>query len=69
MRWSISGFLGPILFAVGAAMAQSAPPAASTAAYPTKPVHIIVPFPPGGYTDATARIVAQGLTSGLGSRS
>ena len=34
--------------------------------FPSKPVHIIVPFPPGGYTDVTARIIAQSLTERLG---
>ena len=29
--------------------------------YPTKPVRLISPYPPGGGTDATARIIAQAL--------
>lgn len=36
------------------------------AAYPTKPVTLIVPFPPGGRTDLTARLVAQHLDRHLG---
>ena len=31
-------------------------------AWPTAPVRIIVGFPPGGGTDALARVVAQKLT-------
>jgi tripartite-type tricarboxylate transporter receptor subunit TctC len=34
--------------------------------YPAKPVRLIVPFPPGGPTDAVGRILAQQLTLALG---
>ncbi|SAI68487.1 putattive exported protein [Bordetella ansorpii] len=36
------------------------------AQYPEKPLRLIVPFPPGGNIDATARIVASGLSQSLG---
>jgi len=35
-------------------------------AYPSKPIRLIVPWPPGGGTDAAARILAQALSDGLG---
>jgi tripartite-type tricarboxylate transporter receptor subunit TctC len=45
------------LLACGAAMAQS---------YPSKPVRMIVGFPPGGGTDVVARVLAQKLTEWYG---
>ena len=35
-------------------------------AYPSKPIRLIVPWPPGGGTDAAARILAQALSDNLG---
>jgi tripartite-type tricarboxylate transporter receptor subunit TctC len=51
-------------------MAALAVAFAATAAhgqtYPTKPVHVIVPFTPGSATDVVAGTVAQALSSRLG---
>lgn len=40
--------------------------AASQAAYPDKPIKMIVPFAPGGGADFTARVVAETLSAKLG---
>jgi len=34
--------------------------------WPSKPIRIVLQFPPGGSTDAVARILAQSLTTSLG---
>ncbi|KTT14701.1 Bug family tripartite tricarboxylate transporter substrate binding protein [Pseudacidovorax intermedius] len=36
------------------------------AAYPNKPIHIVVPFPPGGSTDVLARRIGDKLASAWG---
>lgn len=53
---------------VGALAASVALPAfAQGAGWPGgRPIRLIVPYPPGGFTDVTARLVAQGLQSRLG---
>jgi tripartite-type tricarboxylate transporter receptor subunit TctC len=49
-----------------AAAAAAAQPASNAANWPDRPIHLIVPFPPGSSSDIVARIVAQKLGERLG---
>jgi tripartite-type tricarboxylate transporter receptor subunit TctC len=40
--------------------------AQSVTGFPSKPIKIVVPFPPGGATDIIARVIAQKLTEQMG---
>lgn len=52
-------------FALGA-LPLAAAHAAESRAYPTKPIRLVLPFPPGGGVDTVARIMAPKLTEKLG---
>lgn len=57
-----------LLAATGALLAAAllGAPAALAQSWPTKPIRLVVPYPPGGNVDVAARIVAPGLESALG---
>ncbi|MBK6335290.1 MAG: tripartite tricarboxylate transporter substrate binding protein [Betaproteobacteria bacterium] len=57
--------LRPFAALVAALSLFAAPALAQTASYPTKPIRLIVPFPPGAGTDTVARFVAQKLGEAL----
>ena len=56
MKWVFLAF-------VSVCTAFIAPLAIAQSQYPSKPVRVIVGFPPGGSTDIMARLLAPGLSS------
>lgn len=56
--------LAPAALALGSVLFASA--ASAQAAYPSKPIRIVVPFSPGGATDTLARMMGQKLTEAWG---
>ena len=59
-RRAATALLGALLFAApGLALAQSDP-------YPSKPIRLIVPYPPGGVTDLLGRLIAERLSERIG---
>src|SRR6267378_4859567 len=56
---------GPIRFTVCIA-AMACALGLHAQAYPTKPIRLVVPFPPGGSSDSVARVVVQKFSEGLG---
>jgi tripartite-type tricarboxylate transporter receptor subunit TctC len=54
-------FIAALLLALAAAA-----PSSAGAAWPERPVKVIVPFPPGGGVDVVARMVSERLTQSMG---
>src|SRR5262245_42041877 len=52
--------------AAAIALVAGAAGAAHAQGYPDRPIKLVVPFPAGGATDTTARLVAQRLQASLG---
>ena len=48
------------------ALLLAAPAARAADAYPSRPIHLIIPFPPGGSNDVVGRVFASALGERLG---
>ncbi len=57
-----------IVIGLAAVLALAAPHFAKAQDFPTRPVRIVVAFPPGGPTDFVGRIIADKMTALLGQR-
>ena len=64
MKRSIRSLAAAITAVLAVATSQAQTPA--PAPWPSKPIRMIVTFPPGGSTDATVRVVAPKLAERLG---
>ncbi len=62
----VRALAAPVLAACLVAACFAATGAAGAPTYPERPVTMIVPFPPGGATDAIARIIQDPLQKSLG---
>lgn len=63
MRLSRRAFAGALM---GASLLSGAASAQTADNYPSRPIHLIIPYQPGSATDTGGRIVAGALTSILG---
>lgn len=55
-----------IMVAFAAMFALACPADAQSSNYPDRPIHIVVPFPPGGGIDVAMRIIGQEMSTDLG---
>jgi tripartite-type tricarboxylate transporter receptor subunit TctC len=60
---AMASFVRLLIAVIALGMSAAAAPAQT---YPSRPIKLIVPFPPGGPVDVMARVVAQRLSAGLG---
>jgi tripartite-type tricarboxylate transporter receptor subunit TctC len=65
-RQFITATAATSLFGAASMMPVAAAQAANASKWPNKPIRIVVAFPPGGLTDAYARMYAEQLTAALG---
>ena len=59
-------WLAPFLVSTALALAFGGQRAQAEDVFPTRPIRMIVPFPPGGPTDVMGRLISQSLSERLG---
>ncbi len=60
----VSAALTSLLALAGCLVASA--PALADAAFPTRPISLVIPFPPGGATDVLGRVIGQKMSQELG---
>ena len=65
-RSTVPRWIATVLLATAAAPAAAQSGRTDAAAYPARPIRLVVPVPPGGSSDGMARILGQRLTERFG---
>ena len=65
-QWLKAALSTGLMAAACGGLTLGASSAAAQAAYPAKPIRLVVPFAPGGVTDTSGRLIAEQLSKRLG---
>ena len=65
-QWLKAALNTGLMAAACTGLALGASTAAAQAAYPAKPIRLVVPFATGGVTDTSGRLIAEQLSKRLG---
>jgi len=66
MKIAMKNFLLDAMIKAAVALLACVPLAGLAQGFPTKPIHLVVPWPPSGNVDITARTIAPALSDALG---